>query len=178
MTGVPGSGPDYNVWHFQDATDFVTLAAANAFITDLTAFYNAIKSSYPTGTVITVGSSVETVLTPVVIVAATPQIVTAPVGNAQAAPQPCLVATWRTVFGGRSYRGRTYIGPLQASAINAGTPPTTYVTQLQTAASALVTASNTATSYDLVVYSKKLAQANKVIQGVARGYYGTQRRRV
>jgi hypothetical protein len=178
LTGVPGSGPDYNTFHIIDGSAAITLAAFQAAVTDLTAFYNAIKSLYPSGITITVGSSCEGLVPPVPIFPVTPSTVTSGVGNAVAAPQVCMIGTWRTALAGRAYRGRTYIGPLQASVVNGATPSSTWITTLQGAMTALLAAAASASVYDLAVYSRKNNTLDPVQSGVARGYFGTQRRRL
>lgn len=178
LTGVPGSGPDYNTFHIIDGSPAITLAAFTAAVTDIAAFYTAIKSLYPSGVTITIGTSCEGLVPPILVFPVTPVSVTAAVGGGVAAPQVCMIATWRTALAGRAYRGRTYIGPLQASVVNGASPPSTWVTTLQGAVTGLLAAAASSSMYDLAVFSRKNNTLDPVQSGVARGYFGTQRRRL
>lgn len=69
-------------------------------------------------------------------------------------PQTCIVVGWRTPSGGRSGRGRTFLGPLTTNAVEAnGTIETTKLGVCRTAATALVNASTGTIGAALGVFS-------------------------
>lgn len=165
-----------NVWHFNcDGAASTTLA--NECITKVDAFFEAIKS-HMAPAVLTHGSRVTTVdLLPNVVVPATP-LTTTTTGTNAGPYNVCAGVTWNTDFIGKSYRGRTYLGPLSQLAI--GTSGTSIgaspVSDISTAATTLM--APTTGGATLCVWSEKLQTSNNVTGNVAHSGIRTQRRRL
>lgn len=176
LVNTDGSGPDYNVHHIEAIGTDLSVSA-NAFIADLTTFYTAIKGLYRTGVSISVGNSAQTVVKPPLIVSTVPQIVAGTGATPGGPPEMSLVLTWRTAIAGRSYRGRSYIGPLSTTVTSQPVPQAANITTLQNAANALVAASKASLNYTMVVFSPHLTDVQNVLSATARNYYGHQRRR-
>ncbi len=94
------------------------------------------------------------------------------------------VIALRSTVGGRSGRGRVYVGfPSEADNESAGKPSVSYVQRLQALADALNSPltvpdiNGTGQVFSLHVYSRLLAFLADVTQVVARDRWGTQRRR-
>lgn len=66
--------------------------------------------------------------------------------------QLAAVVSWRTALAGRSFRGRTYLGPLKATAMSTGTLAGTFVNAVNTAAGVLI--AHTSGTFKLHVVSK------------------------
>jgi hypothetical protein len=92
-------------------------------------------------------------------------------------PQDAIVLTWRTVLSGRSFRGRTYIGPLGKYALGADgrIVPATQAT-IVSAANQLRIALNTAGN-QLGVFSRTRLQFTDIVSGSVGPVMDTQRRR-
>jgi hypothetical protein len=91
--------------------------------------------------------------------------------------QIAIVISWRTAFSGRSYRGRTYVGPC---AVAARGPNAVIATAQRDAILAAAQALRTGLStdqYSLVVYSRKLFGASPITSALVGPYFDTQRRR-
>ena len=154
ISGATGSGPHYNIFHF-NALSSPAVAASGA-VSALTTFYAAIKSQYRVGTSLVVGfkaidrSAVPWTFIPVVSTS------TAATGNTSlVAPQLAMVVAWRTATIGKSYRGRTFLGPFDAVASGGASWTGAAQTLVAGAATALVATSTGSTDYRMVVYSHK-----------------------
>lgn len=170
-----GSRQAVNVWHFSVSTPSTSLA--NEAISAVDAFFEAIKTFMAPGTW-NHGARVTTVdLTPNIVVPATP-LTTTTNGVATAALQVAAGVSWQSAFIGKSYRGRTYLGPIADATIeNTGA---TITSAFQTA---ILTASNTLRTpttggAQLVVWSEKLGQGNAVVGSSVPNALRTQRRRL
>lgn len=164
-------------------------AAVPAMLTAIKAFYTAIASFYLNTTLITIGSSVRDIgVTPNRIVAATPLTQVGTTAGEALPANVALVTTWRTAFAGRSFRGRTYLGPSQETMNNGGIPNAATVATIQTAATNLIAAINGVAGLRLGVFSLRRTQppaslspfnaTEPVISAVARSKWNTQRRRL
>lgn len=106
-----GSPPGANIWHAR--TD---LLPANAFedqVGWLHTYYEAIKEALWSGVTASfegaisgVGDDADTFWT------GTPWTVTGTGGGDPLSPQMCILQRWQAATGGRSGKGRTYLGPL------------------------------------------------------------------
>lgn len=148
----PGS-PGVNVWSIRTAEASVVVDELELALDALEAFYTAIKTQYPTGTVITLGpdivdrESAEDQSRP------QRQVFSGTTsGKAPAAVQVCV--SWRTSLRARRGMGRTFIGPLvqDLSSSSDGTPTSTMITAVSTAAQGLLTASDNATGWAVGVW--------------------------
>lgn len=171
-----GSQQAVNVWHFMTAgapstTDAdQAIDAVDAFFTSLTAFMA--PGSWVHGSRVTTVDE-----TPNRVVPATSEATTT-TGTSNAARQVAAGITWNTAFIGRSYTGRTYVGPLSNGAINTDglTITTGFATALTSAAAALY--APTASGAALCVWSEKLQAGSDVVGAVIRSGLRTQRRRL
>lgn len=179
ITGSPGSPPDYNVMHVNDATG--TLASAQAIVQSIADFYTAFKAYYGGGVHVTAGATVYQDPPGFnLLVGTAPVDVAGTDLSGYAAPQLAVVVSWRTILATRTGRGRTFLGPLgRAAETTNGTPTPSMVTTMQTAATALIAnISAQAGSPRLVVYSPKLGTQQEVTSALVRGgTFHTQRRR-
>jgi hypothetical protein len=142
-----------NIWHCDVLSN--NAAAATAFITALKNFYTSCGPLFGTSTATTIGTQVVTVEDPPVIVPATPQVANGTVSSTIATPaQLAAVASWRTALAGRSFRGRTYLGPLVQGALNGQSLSSTANNAIGTASLNLITASDASTDFRLVVLSR------------------------
>src|SRR3954447_19836106 len=110
-----GSYPMYNVWHIKKIGPAAPAAAAA--VANLNTFYGAIKAYYRAPTSLTSGYRVvdrSTVPWSLVPVSSANTVGTASTGVI--APQLAMVVSWRTLTVGKSYRGRTFLGPFDAFA--------------------------------------------------------------
>lgn len=165
-----------NVWHFLVDSPAVE-ADADECIQAVDTFYSAFPTYMRAGTW-THGTRVTTVAeTPDFVVPATAQTTTT-TGSSPAPNQVAAGITWQTNFIGKSYRGRSYIGPLSLLGLETDgqTIKTAFATALGAAATALM--APTANGNQLCVWSPKLLTANAVTSNVVRLGYRTQRRRL
>lgn len=91
-------------------------------------------------------------------------------------PQCCGLLSLETQGRGRSYRGRTYIGPVLELDQSAGTITSGYSNVLTALVNSLVF-NYGSTPFAWVVYSRKLKQSFPVLRVHVRLYIATQRRR-
>jgi hypothetical protein len=172
--GIPR--PAINVWHSSVAD--TTSANAQGFVDALRDFYTTAASLFPSTVTITVGTAVTAIsTTPPLILAPTPRVIAGTGTGGASAAQLAEVVSWRTPFAGKSFRGRTYLGPIAVSAITGGILNTPVTTAVQNAANALVAASNSSVDWDMVVWSTKLNTQSTISSGVANNKLETQRRR-
>jgi hypothetical protein len=164
------SGTAVNVMHMESASS--SLADEQQCVDDLQTFYNAIKSLYKTTTTIVVGSQVIDIgVVPPAYVGTTARVVTGTGAGTSMPAQLAAVVSWRTAVATRSGRGRTYLGPFQASAFSQYVLAPGTVTTLQAAATALWGAGR------LRVYSPKNNAWYTVTQSVIKSSVYTMRTR-
>lgn len=150
----PGAGGmAWNIWHLrvEDEVDFGDAMDA------LDDFYTTVKGLYPNGTQVTVGDGIiKNPYTAPEYFTYTPTVVTGTGQTAQAPQLLAIVVSWRTASATRSGRGRTFLGPLELSALDVdGTPKAAYLSEVQAAATALVAASTGVGGWAFGVYSHK-----------------------
>ena len=149
-----GSGPHYNIWHLA----IVGEPGPNIgpILAKIAAFYNIVKSYYPAGTSIQTGFKViDRRTVPWQFVTATPVVTTGTGTGGYAPAQLAAVVTWRTADVGRSYRGRTFLGPIGMAGLAGANLDSGFVTAIGGAAANLILDLDTATVGNLVVYSHK-----------------------
>jgi hypothetical protein len=143
----PGAGsPGVNVWHMRTVFDGgpTELAQANVLLGYLRTFYQGVVGDIPIGTTLSLGT-VTDVATQREIVPSFLSV--AGLGTGSAPQALCICVTWRTEVAARRGRGRTFIGPLDTSAMQSdGTIRDNLVASTKTAAAALVTSSQIATN--------------------------------
>jgi hypothetical protein len=78
--------------------------------------------------------------------------------------QLAAVVSWRTAFAGKSYRGRTFLGPFNNTVLSANNLHPTFVTNMSTAATNLIANIKLVTNpaWGLVVHSDKLSEDTPV----------------
>lgn len=178
-----GTNDCVNTWHYSadgsaifGTTPSAKTAQANAAITQIRAFYNSLGAA-GLWNAWTVGSAVIEYQTgqPPSYVTATPLTSTAGSGSVGVL-QTAAVITWRTALAGKSYRGRSYIGPLFLSAYSMPLISTSFVTACNTAAATLIAAPGVG---DLVpaVYSPTLDITTRITSGVSSQKCRTMRSR-
>lgn len=144
-------------------TPSAVVAQANTAISQLRTMYTALCTAGLVGTW-TVGSVVTHHQTgqPTSYVAATPLNSTPTSGTITAYQLACVIS-WKTGLAGRSYRGRSFIGPLRSAATSMPFIAGAFVTAAQNAATALIAAPGVG---DLVpaVYSSTLDQTHRITQ--------------
>jgi len=149
-------GTGSNTWHFRADGDFsASFGLAEDIALDIKAFYAACGTLFPdTGTwsfdglVLGVGPDEGQTYS----IANWTQPGSAAGGVLP--PQTCIVVGWRTPSGGRSGRGRTFLGPLTTNAVEAnGTIETTKLGVVRAAATALVAQSEDYVGAALGVFS-------------------------
>ena len=165
-----------NVWHFLTPTP-ATTTHANEAIDAVDAFFSSFPTYMRAGTW-THGNRVVTVDNePNFVVAATPETTTT-TGSSPAPNQVAAGITWQTDFIGKSYRGRSYIGPLSLLGLETDgqTIKTAFQVALETAATTLM--APLASGTQLCVWSPTGQFGNLVTSRVVRSGYRTQRRRL
>lgn len=183
---APNSNPGANIYHVLNTntgdTGITTVVAA------FKTFYDAIQSFYTNTTTITIAASVRDIaVNPNRIVAVSPATSTG-VSTAEILPaNVALVVTWRTAFAGRSFRGRTYLGPSNETLNNGGIANGSTVTSMQTAANNLITNIQAVTGFNLVIFSKRRTEpplslspenaTTVVTSATINGLWDSQRRR-
>jgi hypothetical protein len=153
-----GSSPALNIWHGRmdaDPPGTGVDGQVQDIIDALETFYTTIKSSYASGTNITIGEG--TIIDPYgspTYANPTPAVVT---GTKPGGVEPALLAvtaTWYTTSATKSGRGRTFLGPFGVDvAASDGTVAPTDLDNMRSAAAALVAASQGLNSWELGVYS-------------------------
>lgn len=149
---------------------------ANNAITQLRTYYNALATAgllfqWTIGAVVTEHQTGQ----PPQYVAATPLNSTL-VGGTLAALQVAAVISWRTALAGKSFRGRSYIGPLRSTSFTYPDLANTIPTAFMAAANALIAAPSSA---DLVpaVYSPTLDQTTRITSSLCTQALRTMRSR-
>ena len=164
----PDSG---NVW---TGTNLVTLG--NTLIGHLKTYYNALgvaglAGGYDIGTVVLEYQTGQ----PPKYIGCTAQSSTGAAGGT--VPYQCAaVATWRTALAGKSYRGRSFMGPIISTAQNGQAWNSTNVGQWNTALGTFLTNVGS-TMFDLCVASITKDSSESVITGAFTGAMRTMRSR-
>jgi hypothetical protein len=138
-TGAPGSGGELEglVEMLQD------------FYTSIAGLFNATTTIRFEGEANGVGDDVGSYAT------APPWTVTGTDAGSVAPPVLAMLVQWRAQSGGRNGRGRTFLGPLAASAVESnGTPSETARAAVQSAADDLIESSDSFANGAFVVYSR------------------------
>jgi hypothetical protein len=110
-------------------------------------------------------------VTPNPIIATLARTVNGTASGLAAPVQLTAVVSWRTTTAGRSYRGRTYLGPLAMAAINSPTLTSAALTAIGNASLALIGHNH------LVVHSHKTGASTLVTSAIQTTKLYTQRRR-
>lgn len=92
-------------------------------------------------------------------------------------PQCCALLSIRTLGRGRSFRGRTYIGPLGEADNNQGSISTGLQSALTSFVNSVFNSYGGISGLEWTIYSRRLEQANDVTQVLIRNFIATQRRR-
>jgi len=172
--GIPR--PAINVWHANVAD--AEGGDSQTVVDAIRDFYTTAASIFPTSVTMTIGQAVTLITSvPPIIIGITPRVVAGTGTGGASAAQLAEVVSWRTPFAGRSFRGRTYLGPIAVSALTGGILSTPVVTACQNAANAYVAASNSAAAWDAKVWSEKLQSSSQITSAVANSKVETQRRR-
>lgn len=150
-------GTGTNTWHARTSGP---LPGAEADLEDLAdmlnSFYVGVSTVMPVGTAIGFSGEWQEVMSEDPDFVSNPPWTIGAGGNAGPLPAHCaLVVGWRTSAGGRTGRGRTFVGPLGNSALQTdGTIDTTKLTEVRAAATALVAASSAFDNGAFGVYSR------------------------
>jgi hypothetical protein len=154
LNGAVGSGPHYNIFHIDSSSD--TAGSSTAAVSAIKDFYTTLKPYYRSVSTMTVGYKViDRTAVPWSFVAVTPLSVIGTGVGGPIAPQLAGVVTWRTALVGKSYRGRSFLGPFDASASGGNLWLAACGAAMLAAANALVAASNAAATWKLSIYSHK-----------------------
>jgi hypothetical protein len=92
-------------------------------------------------------------------------------------PQCCALLSIRTLGRGRSFRGRTYIGPLGESDQQQGSIGTGLQSALTAFVNSVFASYGGISGLEWTVYSRRLSTSNDVTQVIIRNFVATQRRR-
>lgn len=142
-----GAGTGTNTWHFRTGADALPDDDLSPLLGYIQAFYTAVRTIVPTTYSWSWDGSVTEVLTdaPAYVAAGTGWTVTGSATNGSYGPAAGMACvTWRSELNTRSGRGRTFLGPLAASAVESnGTLSESALTALRNAANGLVSQSNT-----------------------------------
>ena len=182
LTGHPGlNGRSVNTFHFTcDDTPSILQGAIDKYRD----FYTAIAAMYVSAAVITVGSRVisfdpEDVSVPGQIYTVIPRAVAGTGGSSAMAAQVAMCVSWHTAFAGKSFRGRSYLGPFATSVLNSATGLFTsaLVTSTTVAANALLTGLQSV-SVSPLLFSRKNAATQVLINATIDNTPDTQRGRI
>jgi hypothetical protein len=176
LNGAMGSGPHYNIFHIDSSSD--TAGSSSAAVAALNTFYTTLKFAYRNLSTMIVGYKViDRSTVPWSFVPVTPLSVTGTGAGGPFAPQLAAVITWRTPLVGKSYRGRTFLGPFDASASGGALWLASVATAMTTASNALIAASNAAATWKLSIYSAKHNTLSHVSSSAASQNMRTMRSR-
>lgn len=179
-SGASVSGKAINIFHVTaGSASTLPLGTINGILTDIKAFYTPAATYMTTNW--TIGSRVLEYLpggTAPVIIGATPQVQVMSGSNAMP-PQLAAVVSWRTPLAGPSFRGRTFLGPLNNTAFSAASLSGAFTAAMNTAASTLITALQTRITGNggLVVRSTVQQLDTPVVSGVMNTKVDTLRKR-
>lgn len=200
---ISGLNAAVNTWHVGTA-GVPTTAEANAVLAPFKTFYDNIAVFRPTGATTSIGTRVlyfelawwtkpvgkpgtpgyvkGFFNNPPLIVPATALTSTAGTGGGQSVPQLASVVSWKTNRAGRSYRGRTYLGPPGSTPVSGNQIAGASVTAINNAAAALPGAVAAVTVQGsgaaLVVFSATKGSYDSVISGSSDAIWDTMRSRV
>lgn len=151
-TTDPRAGKCVNVWHMRTAEDSpVGYAALQNGVDALRTFYGALATMFPTGNTVLADFAVDVESNkdrPLTWTA-----VTGSGGTTVAPPHLAVCVSWKTSTRARRARGRTFLGPLGGQTIEGdGTVLTGTLTQVKTAAAALISSSMTDNGWALGVW--------------------------
>nr|CRY97286.1 hypothetical protein [uncultured prokaryote] len=174
-----GSGsPGANVWHGR-TTSGLDGSEIGGLVDDLEAFYTSIASLYTSDTVLSFSGEVAGVGDDADDSLVVPGWTVTGSGSPNAlstALQLCI--SWRTGSGGRSGRGRTFIGPFNASTADAnGLPLASKTASLNAAAAALVAAGGARGNGSFGVYSPTDNVIRDFVSGAAANKFAILRSR-
>jgi hypothetical protein len=181
-SGAPGlTPPAVNTFYFDADTNPSTPQVVVDLLRD---FYTSCAALFTSAHSIVIGSrvlllSVGNPLPPVIQGGIIQRTVTGTGGPNGTPPQVALVASWRTALAGRSFRGRSYLGPLSSGVLNTngGSFTSGTTTLVTTAGGTLITGSITA-SMRIQVYSRTKNVASPIVGVTVNAIPDTQRRRV
>jgi hypothetical protein len=176
-----GGNTAVNTYHFHPDSGSAwagsdRVAAANSLIGHLKTFYTALGTHGLSGA-FTIGSVVLELERdePPIYIGATPQTSTASYGPL--VPYQCaMVVTWRTALAGKSYRGRSYLGPMLNSARADTQWIGSNVSQVNADVAAFL-ANVAGTAWDLCIASEVKNSSESVITGGATTAIRTMRSR-
>jgi hypothetical protein len=175
----------YNVLHFKNTGDLeistlpeaMELGGATSWINELVDF---ICSDYSISSLL-VRQSIDTVAGPQIEVPFSTTYTGQGGGSAEHLPTSAVIK-WLTAVGGRSGRGRSYLGPLSSGHVIDGTITSSIVTAIEGFATSMLSVfSLLGESYngnwEFGIWSRLLSVFNGMTGGIARPQAKTQRRR-
>jgi hypothetical protein len=154
----PGQ-PGANIWHFRTGGPDLESAQVDAAVEAIQAFYERLSGGgtgqpFATGTKFNAYVATE-VLTGFQREVDFDQTLCSPIGG-DAPPATALVCGWKTSTIGRHARGRTFLGPIAAAAVDAAGAPRAEVREaLATSAAALVSDSGEDAGWAVGIYGKQ-----------------------
>lgn len=167
LTFPVGSGGGTNTWHLRTGTGTDEDQNIAALMGKVRFFYEAVTPTLPnTWSAEWDGTALE-------IATAEPTLVTAPGGGWEetgsatggygaAAGMGCV--TWRTALAARSGRGRTFVGPLAATAVEQnGTLSSTALSLFRQAGQSIPDSAGSSVAGAVVVWSERLQQGRDII---------------
>jgi hypothetical protein len=177
-TGASGS-PGVNIWHARVDSILDPNPDVDAMADVLNTFYDEIKGMYSNQVAIRfageaqgVGDDTGNTYT------GTPWTVNGTNGTGFMPPADCVLVQWRASTGGRSGRGRTFIGPCAGSAEESnGTPTEDSRTLIQGAADNLIDASDSFGNGALGIYSRTQDTFRDVVAAAVPNYFAVLRSR-
>jgi len=174
----PSPGGAQNVFNVGNDV-LLTDAQVNTILGHIKTWYTAF-STYVYGS-FTIGSRVLEFRPGVVaprIVLATPAAQSSAISTPQP-PQLAAVMSWRTALAGKSFRGRTFLGPLNIAALSSGTLAAAFTGTANTASTTLISAVKGVTNpaWGLVVHSDHMSEDTPITNGVMDARVDTMRSR-
>jgi hypothetical protein len=178
LNTLPGPGGGANVFNVASSAA-LTDANLTSILAHLKTFYTAVGSYVPG--VFTIGSRILE-FTPGAPAPTIRTVASASQTNASSSPLPgqlCSVVAWRTALAGKSYRGRTFLGPLNAAALTGTAISGAFIAAANAAAAALITNVRAVTdpAWGLVVHSDAIPTDTPVTSGLMDGRPDTLRSR-
>lgn len=153
-----GDGGGTNSWTLRTLSDDGTTTEVESLMGHVEDFYDAIFSVFPDNYTISWDGSVTQIGTPTpgLLAAGTPWTVNG-LGGVNYGPAAAMICvSWKSSLATRRGRGRTFLGPVSANAVQGsdGSVTDTVLTTVRTAANALVSASLADTNGALAVWSE------------------------
>lgn len=177
-TGATGS-PGTNTWHFRTTGAFADTGEVEGLSGIVQDFYTALQGYFPSSLNIQMFGDITGVLTDEgSIQQITSWGLAGSGGTDYLPPATCGVASWRAATGGRSGRGRTFLGPLsgEASGTN-GAPSIAFAADLQAAIDDLVDASTGFGDGAVAILSRTDSLLRDIVIGQASAKFGSLRSR-